>query len=106
MLNRRIRVGVTLIALVLGASAGHADNSRKTAEPAADEELLEFLGSVDPASDSSPSDDGTWIEYLSQTDIGKVAKPAAAPPSGDHAQPAQAADKNTEAEQRGPDHDH
>jgi len=37
--------------------------------------LLEFLGSVDSGADSQASaDDGSWIEYLSQTDISKVAK--------------------------------
>jgi hypothetical protein len=53
----------------------------KPADPAADAELLEFLGSVDSGADSqATADDGSWIDYLSQTDIGKVAK---APPSKD-----------------------
>ncbi len=47
----------------------------KQADPAADAELLEFLGSVDSGADSqATADDGSWIDYLSQTDIGKVAK--------------------------------
>ena len=47
----------------------------KQADPAADAELLEFLGSVDSGSDSqATADDGSWIDYLSQTDIGKVVK--------------------------------
>jgi hypothetical protein len=40
----------------------------KPAAPSADEELLEFLGSVDEESD------GDWIDYLSKTDISKAAK--------------------------------
>jgi hypothetical protein len=32
---------------------------------------------VDSGADSqTPADDGSWIDYLSQTDIGKVAKTA------------------------------
>ena len=50
-------------------------NDPKPADPAADAELLEFLGSVDSGADSqATADDGSWIEYLSQTDISKVAK--------------------------------
>jgi hypothetical protein len=60
--------------LPAGSGVALADDTRKPADPAADEELLEFLGSVDPASDTVQPDDGTWIEYLSQIDIGKVAK--------------------------------
>jgi hypothetical protein len=41
----------------------------KPAAPAADEDLLEFLGSVD-----ADTGDQDWIDYLSQTDIAKVAK--------------------------------
>jgi hypothetical protein len=35
----------------------------------ADEELLEFLGSVD-----AESEDEDWLDYLAQTDVAKVAK--------------------------------
>jgi len=49
----------------------------KQADPGADADLLEFLGSVDSGADSqATSDDESWIDYLSQTDIGKVAKAA------------------------------
>ena len=49
----------------------------KQADPAADAELLEFLGSVDSGADSqATADDGSWIDYLAETDIGKVAKSA------------------------------
>jgi hypothetical protein len=52
-------------------------NDPKQADPGADAELLEFLGSVDSGADSqATADDGSWIDYLSQTDIVKVAKTA------------------------------
>ena len=49
----------------------------KPPAPGADDGLLEFLGSVGEESD------GEWIDYLSKTDISKVAgaKPKAAPPA-------------------------
>ena len=47
----------------------------KTPDPSTDADLLEFLGSVDSGADSQAADDGSWIDYLAQTDIGKVAKP-------------------------------
>lgn len=47
--------------------ASSATASRPAA-PSADEELLEFLGSVDEEAD------GEWIDYLSKTDISKAAK--------------------------------
>jgi hypothetical protein len=98
MLKRRSRVMLAVVVLTAGwpmvptgSGFALADDTRKPADPAADDELLEFLGSVDPASDTVQPDDGTWIEYLSQTDIGKVAakpnnptviaaKPATPPP--------------------------
>jgi hypothetical protein len=64
-------------ALAFLCSAAAADDSKK-ADPAADSDLLEFLGSVDSGADSQATqDDGSWIDYLAQTDIGKVAKSAA-----------------------------
>jgi hypothetical protein len=56
------------------ASATSAAPKPATAKPAkpavheADDELLEFLGSVGEESD------GEWIDYLSRTDISKAAK--------------------------------
>lgn len=73
MLMRRSRLMLAIAVLTAGSSLVLADDTRKPADPALDDELLEFLGSVDPASDTVQPDDGTWIEYLSQTDIGKVA---------------------------------
>jgi hypothetical protein len=40
----------------------------KPAAPSADDEFLEFLGSVDEETDRE------WIDYLSKTDISKAAK--------------------------------
>jgi cell division septation protein DedD len=40
----------------------------KPAAPSADDEFLEFLGSVDEETD------GEWIDYLSKTDISKASK--------------------------------
>lgn len=74
----------------------------KKADPAADAELLEFLGSVDSGADSqATADDGSWIEYLAQTDIGKVAKTtepndASRKKDASDAQPAASGDKKDE----------
>jgi hypothetical protein len=76
------RFGVPLVthaalALLWGVTLA---NDPKPEDPGADAELLEFLGSVDSGADSQASaDDGSWIEYLSQTDIGKVAKTTTPP---------------------------
>jgi hypothetical protein len=65
---------VTQAALALLCGVAFA-NDPKPADPEADAELLEFLGSVDSGADSqATADDGSWIDYLSQTDIGKVTK--------------------------------
>jgi hypothetical protein len=75
MWKRHSRLVLALTVLAAGSSAGFADDTRKpTSSPPPDDELLEFLGSVDPAPDTVHPDDGSWDEYLSQTDIGKVAK--------------------------------
>jgi hypothetical protein len=75
MPNWRVRLLVTLAVLPPGGIA-LADNPKAT-DPATDAELLEFLGSVDSGADSqAAADDGSWIDYLAQTDIGKVAKTA------------------------------
>jgi hypothetical protein len=81
MLSRPNRLMLAFAVLIaggpmgpLGSGVALADDTHKPADPATDDELLEFLGSVDLASDTVQPDDGTWIEYLSQTDIGKVAQ--------------------------------
>ena len=79
MLNRRSRLVLAFAVLTAGSGIALGDDTRKPTNPQSDDELLEFLGSVDPASDSAQPDDGSWIEYLSQTDIGKVANKPVAP---------------------------
>jgi hypothetical protein len=72
-------VGLTVLALVCETAAAQ---DQKKAETVADSDLLEFLGSVDSGADSqTAADDGSWIEYLAQTDIGKVAKANPTDPS-------------------------
>jgi hypothetical protein len=73
MLKRHSRLVLAVALLTAGSCVGLADDTHKPATSSPDDELLEFLGSVDPASDGVQPDDGSWIEYLSQTDIGKVA---------------------------------
>ena len=53
------------------ASSTTSAASKPAATPSADDELLEFLGSVGEESD------GEWIDYLSKTDLSKAAKPKA-----------------------------
>jgi hypothetical protein len=50
------------------ASKPAAASTAKPAAPGADDELLEFLGSVGEESD------GEWIDYLSKTDLSRAAK--------------------------------
>jgi hypothetical protein len=75
MLTRRSRLVLAFALLTAGPGVGLADDPHKPAapDPAIDDELLEFLGSVDNAADTAQPDDGTWIDYLSHTDPGKVA---------------------------------
>ena len=74
--DRRVRLLLTLAVLIPAGGVAIADNpDPKKPDPGSDAELLEFLGSVDSGADSqAAADDGSWIDYLSQTDIGKVAK--------------------------------
>jgi hypothetical protein len=69
-----------LPALALGAAltwgTGLADPPAKPAGAQPDAEFLEFLGSVDSASET---DDGSWMEYLAQADIDKASKKANPP---------------------------
>ena len=100
-MNRPLQLALALAALALGLEAGRADDSRKPADPALDAELLEFLGSVDPSSDAAQSEeDGSWIDYLSRTDIGKVVKPGAAPAGVAAKSPASAARPNGSQDDR------
>jgi len=92
-----------LPALVLGAaltwSAGYADPpAAKPADSQPDAEFLEFLGSVDSASEA---DDGSWMEYLAQADIDKAAKKAS-PPGQSANQGASQSDKPAATDDRPP----
>ena len=94
---RRIGVAVVTAALAAGWGIGRADNPPPQAADPPGAGLLEFLGSVDPATDSKqPDDDGSWLAYLSQIDIGKIAKASQASPAPGQTKPADsqpAADK-------------
>lgn len=67
----RLRAGVLVALMTLAGPAAMADD-RSPTDPATDTELLEFLGSVDAGADEQGADDGSWIEYLSQTDLRKI----------------------------------
>jgi len=70
---------MVLVAVIATAASGQEAKpptqkppaSKPAPEPSTvtDDEFLEFLGSVD-----STDVDGDWMEYLSQTDIAKVAR--------------------------------
>ena len=91
----RLLMGLIVLALVCETAAAQ---DQKKADTTADSDLLEFLGSVDSGADSqTAADDGSWIEYLAQTDIGKVAKTDPSKkqsPNGD--QPAASGDKKND----------
>lgn len=70
----RIGIAVVTAALAAGPGIGSAGDPPQPASDPPDESLLEFLGSVDPATDSTQPEDGSWLAYLSQINIGKVAK--------------------------------
>jgi hypothetical protein len=78
-----------------------AAEDQKKADSSTDADLLEFLGSVDTGADSqAAAEDGSWIDYLAQTDIGKVAKAAdpndARKQSATGAQPPASGDKKND----------
>ncbi|HET9018532.1 MAG TPA: hypothetical protein VFN46_03040 [Acetobacteraceae bacterium] len=78
------------LALAAGPAVGRAGAPPKPSTDPPDEGLLEFLGSVDPATDSTQPDDGSWLTYLAQVHIGKSAKVSQAPPAPARPQPASA----------------
>ncbi|MGA7540280.1 MAG: hypothetical protein WBW93_16105 [Steroidobacteraceae bacterium] len=79
-LSRRIGIAVVTASLAVGSGIvwGGAP-AKPSANPPVDARLLEFLGSVDASAGSTQSDDGSWLAYLSQINIGKVAKASQAP---------------------------
>jgi hypothetical protein len=86
---RRIGIAVVTAALAGGSVAGHAgDPPRQSADSPVDPGLLEFLGSGDPSSDSTQPDDASWLAYLTQTNIGKVAKTSQPPQAPAQPKPA------------------
>lgn len=71
-------IGVAGLALALGAAGARAAEPSPAKKPpardvaaelAADDELLEFLGGAD----GELEEDGDWLDFLSKTDIRKVA---------------------------------
>jgi len=84
-MSRRERLWPTAVAALTAmfviSPVGHADAAKSPppkAQPAdADDELLEFLGTV-----GAEDDNEDWLDYLSSTDIAKVAK-AQPPRSGE-----------------------
>jgi hypothetical protein len=82
-------MAVALVTAVLAAGSGigfAADPPQPSADPPPG--LLEFLGSVDPSSESTQPDDGAWLAYLSQINIGKVANASQTPPTSAQPKPA------------------
>jgi hypothetical protein len=53
-------------------NAGAAKVAKRTPDPPADADLLEYLGSVD-------SEEQGWIDYLARTDIAQVVKAKKSP---------------------------
>lgn len=66
---RRVGLYLLLAGIVPAVHGADAKPPEATPVPEADDELLDFLGSVDL--DSADED---WLDYLAQTDIAKVAK--------------------------------
>ncbi|HEV7138850.1 MAG TPA: hypothetical protein VGN43_19595 [Steroidobacteraceae bacterium] len=88
----RIGIAAVTAALAVGWAIGRAGDAPQPTADRPDQGLLEFLGSADPSTDSTQPDDGSWIAYLSQVNIGKAAKasqvpaqpkPASSPADGD-----------------------
>lgn len=77
----RVAAGLLAVLMVHASSAGPPP----AADPAVDDEFLEFLGSVD--SDSSQPGDGWWINYLSRSDAGKARPPSTSAPPANEAKP-------------------
>jgi hypothetical protein len=85
----RMGMVAVMAALAVGWTAGHAaDPPKQDADSPVDPGLLEFLGSGDPSSDSTQPDDGSWMAWLSQVNIGKVAKDSQAPQAPAQQKPA------------------
>jgi hypothetical protein len=81
MLRRSAALAGAVVAAALAAVAAPAHAADKVAAPdaatAPDDQLLEFLGSVE----STDEESGDWLDFLSRTDIDQVAKRAPKPAS-------------------------
>lgn len=80
----RIGIAAVTATLAMGWAVGSASepptqSTAPSAAPQVDPGLLEFLGSGDPSTDSTEPDDGGWLAYLSQVNIGKAAKASQVP---------------------------
>lgn len=80
----RIGIAAVTATLAMGWAVGGAGEPPKqstaaSAAPQVDPGLLEFLGSGDPSTDSTQPDDGSWLSFLSQVNIGKAAKASQMP---------------------------
>jgi hypothetical protein len=88
-ISRSIGIAVATAAVAAGPGLGWAgDPPQRTADPPVNAQLLEFLGSVDAPADSTQPDDGNWLAYLAQINIGKVAKASQATPASARPKPA------------------
>ncbi len=75
-----IGIAAVTAALAMGGIVGRAgEPPKQSADPQVDLGLLEFLGSGDPSTDATQPDDGSWLAYLSQVNIGKAAKASQVP---------------------------
>lgn len=89
--RRAHRIGIAVVTAVLAAASGvgrAGDPPQQSADPPVDVGLLEFLGNGDPSTDATQPDDGSWVAYLSQVNIGKVAKTSQAPQAPAQPKPA------------------
>jgi len=85
------RIGIAAVTAALAAASGvgrAGDPPKQSAAAPVNLGLLEFLGNGDPATDSTQPDDGSWVAYLSQVNIGKVAKASQAPQAPAQPKPA------------------
>ncbi len=79
--RRRAALAGAVVAAALATVSSPAFATEKASAPEAaaapDDQLLEFLGSVE----STDEESGDWLDFLSRTDIDQVAKRAPKPAS-------------------------
>jgi len=92
--SRRIGIAVVTASLAVGSGiVWGGDPPKQSADPPVDEQLLEFLGSVDAPAGSTQANDRSWLAYLAQINIGKVAKASQTPAQRKPASSANGANK-------------